>query len=188
VGLVAAEVQGSGFGILIAITGCMDSGIIAISMVHWGVLLPCTVNCKVMLGGLGQVRGVARLGCQGLSLVGGHCCGCHSVWWNVGDLYHWHWCWHGLEVVGNKSAYCCHMLTSIARLYCGGRRTLEIVGWGCAVVLWLGFGVVVIVALLLLSVVSSMAVLAAVATCTKVSKRAFGAMELLSSVMFVIVV
>ncbi len=137
------------------------------------------------VGGLGQVRGVARLGCQGLSLVGGHCYGCHSVWWNLGDLYHWHWCWCGLEVVGNIVGI---LLLHVDQHCLWWQENMEIVGWGCTVVLWLGFGVVVIVALLLLSVMSSVAVLAAVATCTKVSKRVFGAMELLSSVMFVIVV
>jgi len=80
------------------------------------------------------------------------------------------------------------MLTNIARSYRGGGRRLEIVGWGCAVVSWLGFGVIVVVALLLSSVVSSVAVLVAVAARTKVSGGPFDAKELLSSVVFVIVV
>jgi len=79
------------------------------------------------------------------------------------------------------------MLTNIARSYRGGRRRLEIVGWGCAVVSWLGFGVIVIVVLLLLSVMSSVAVLAAVTMRTEVSGGPFDAKELLSSVVFIIV-
>jgi len=53
------------------------------------------------------------------------------------------------------------MLTNIARLYCGGGRRLQRVGWGCTALLLLGVGVVVAVAALLSSVMSRVAVFVA---------------------------
>jgi len=47
---VARMVLGLGFYVVVAVVSHMDSSLIAIGAVHWGVMAPCTVDCRGLRG------------------------------------------------------------------------------------------------------------------------------------------